>query len=128
MLCNGSEAEVSEELCKGGGLVVSVQAVGVGKDPGVAAAEGGLLEADAGVLDAGDDAVGSDAEERDDGGAPAFDLGFEAPAAGAKFVVGEFIGSGGGAFNDAGGEPRRPRLAWACPACSSSGNDSRCDR
>ena len=102
MLCNGPEAEVSEELCEGGGLVVGVEAAGVGEDPGVAAAEGGLLEADAGVFDAGDDAVGADADEGDDGGAPAFDFGFEAPAAGAKFVVGEFIGAGGGALDDVG--------------------------
>ena len=99
---NGPEAEVSEELCEGGGLVVGVEAAGVGEDPGVAAAEGGLLEADAGVFDAGDDAVGADADEGDDGGAPAFDFGFEALAAGAKFVVGEFIGAGGGAFDDVG--------------------------
>ena len=58
----------------------------------MAAAEGVLLEADAGVFDAGDDAVGTDADEGDDGGAPAFDFGFESLAAGAKFVVGEFIG------------------------------------
>ena len=102
MLCNGPEAEVSEELCEGGGLVVGVEAAGVGEDPGVAAAEGGLLEADAGVFDAGDDAVGADADEGDDGGAPAFDFGFEALAAGAKFVGGEFIGAGGGAFDDVG--------------------------
>src|SRR5271167_3368512 len=91
VLCNGPEAEVSEELCEGGGLVVGVQAAGVGENPGVAAAEGGLLQADAGVFDAGDDAVGPDAQERDDGGAPAFDFRLEAPAAGAKFVGGEFI-------------------------------------
>ena len=75
MLCSGPEAEVSEELCEGGGLVVGVEAAGVGEDPGVAAAEGGILEADAGVFDAGDDAVGTDADEGDDGGAPAFDFG-----------------------------------------------------
>ena len=68
----------------------------------MAAAEGGLLEADAGVFDAGDDAVGADADEGDDGGAPAFDFGLEALAAGAKFVVGEFIGAGGGAIDDVG--------------------------
>ena len=83
---DGPAAEVAEELCKGGGLVVGVEAAGVGEDPGVAAAEAGLLEADAGVFDAGDDAVGSDADEGDDGGAPAFDFGFEAPATGAKFA------------------------------------------
>src|SRR5580698_4027500 len=91
VLCNGPEAETSEELCEGGGLVVGVEAAGVGEDPGVAAAEGGLLEADAGVFDVGDDAVGADADEGDDRGAPAFDFGLEALAAGANFVVGEFI-------------------------------------
>ena len=64
----------------------------------MAAAEGGSLEADAGVFDAGDDAVGADADESDDSRSPAFDFGFEPPAAGAKFVVGEFIGAGGGAW------------------------------
>src|SRR5580698_4388210 len=102
VLCNGPEAEVSEELCECGGLVVGVEAAWVGEDPGVAAAEGGFLEANAGVFDAGDDAIGADADEGDDGGAPAFDLGLEAPAAGAKFVVGEFIGAGGGALDDVG--------------------------
>ena len=43
MLCIGPEAEVSEELYEGGALVVGVEAAGVGEDPGVAAAEGGLL-------------------------------------------------------------------------------------
>src|SRR5689334_14998799 len=102
VLCNGPEAEVSEESCEGGGLVMGVEAARVGEDPGVAAAKGGILEGDAGALIAGDDAVGADADEGDDGGAPAFDLGFEAPAAGSKFVVGEFIGAGGGAFDDVG--------------------------
>lgn len=102
MLGNGPEAEVSEDLCEGGGQVVGVEAAGVGEDPGVAAAEGGLLEADAGVFDAGNDAVGTDADEGDDGGPPAFDFGLEALAAGAKFVVCEFIGAGGSAFDDIG--------------------------
>ncbi len=100
VLCGGPEAEISEEFCEGSGLVVSVKAAGVGEYPGVAAAEEVLLKADAGVFDAGDDAVGTDADEGDDGGAPAFDFGFEAFAAGAKFVVGEFIGAGGGAIDD----------------------------
>src|SRR5436190_9653231 len=99
VLCNGPEAEVSEELCKGGGLVVSVEAAGIGEDPGVAAAEGDLLEADAGVFDAGDDAVGTDADKGDNGGAPALDFGLKALAAGAKFVVGKFIGAGGSPFD-----------------------------
>src|SRR5580700_2763253 len=95
-------AEVSEELCEGGRLIVGVEAAGVGEDPGMAAAEEVLLEADAGIFYAGDDAVGSDADEGDDGGAPAFDLGFEALAPGAKFSVGQLIGAGGGAFDDVG--------------------------
>ena len=97
-----AEAEVSEELCEGGRLVVGVEAAGVGEDPGVAAAGGGLLEADAGVFDARDDAVGTDADKGDVGGAPALDFGFEELAAGAKFIGGEFVGAGGGAFDDAG--------------------------
>jgi hypothetical protein len=68
----------------------------------VAAAERVLLEADAGVFDTGNDAVGADADKGDDGGAPAFDFGLEALAAGPKFVVGEFIGPRGGAFDDIG--------------------------
>ena len=102
MLCNGPEAEVFEELREGGGKVVGVEATGVGKNPGVAAAEKGFLEADAGVFDAGDNAVGVNADEGDDGRAPASDFGLEAAAAGAEFVVGEFIGAGGGALHDVG--------------------------
>ena len=102
MLCNGPVAQVSEELCQGGGLVVGVEAAGVWEDPGVAAAEEILLEPDAGVFDAGDDAVRADADEGDDGGAPALDFGCEAPTPGTKFVGGEFIGAGGGAFDDVG--------------------------
>ena len=102
MLRNGPKAEVSEELCEGGGLVMGVEAAGIGKNPGVASAEGGVLQADAGVFDAGDDAVGPDADKGDDGGAPAFDFGFEALAAGAKFVVGELIGASGGAGDEVG--------------------------
>ena len=89
-------------MCEGGGLVVGVEAAGVGEDPGVAAAEGGLLEADAGVFDAGDDAVGVNADKGDDGRTPTSDFGLEASAADAKFVVGEFIRTGGGAFDDVG--------------------------
>src|SRR5271155_2948973 len=102
MLCNGPEAEFSEELCEGGGQVVGIEAAGVGENPGVATAKRGLLEADPGVFNAGDDAVRADADEGDDRGPPAFDLGLEALAAGAKFVVGEFISAGGGAFDDVG--------------------------
>ena len=68
----------------------------------MAAAEKVLLQTDAGVFDAGDDAVGSDADEGDDGGPPALDFGFEAPAAGAKLIGGEFISAGGGALDDVG--------------------------
>ena len=102
MLCNGPEAEVSEELCEGGGLIVGVEAAGIGEDPGVAATEGVFLEADSGIFDARHDAVGADADEGDNGGAPTFDFGFEALAASAKFVVREFIGAGGGALDDVG--------------------------
>ena len=102
MLCNGPAAEVSEKLCEGGGLVVGVEGAGVGENPGVAAAERVFLEANAGVFDAGDDAVGTDADEGDDGGAPAFDFGCEALAAGAKFVGGKFIRAGGSPFDDIG--------------------------
>ena len=89
-------------MCEGGGQVVGVEAAGVGEDPGVAAAEGDLLEADTGVFDAGNNAIGSDANEGDDGRAPAFDFRLEALASGAKFVVCEFIGAGGSAFDDIG--------------------------
>ena len=68
----------------------------------MAAAEGGFLQADAGVFDAGNNAVGADADEGDDGGAPAFDFGLEATAAGANFVGGQFIGAGCRAFDDVG--------------------------
>jgi hypothetical protein len=44
-----------------------------------------------------DDAVGVNADKGNDGRAPACDFGLEALAAGAKFVVGEFIRAGGGA-------------------------------
>jgi hypothetical protein len=102
VLCNGPNAEVSEELREGAGQVVSVEATGIGKNPSVAVAEKGLLEADAGVFDTGDDAVRVNADKGDDGRAPASDFGFEAPAAGAKFVVGEFICAGSGALDDVG--------------------------
>ena len=102
VLCHGPKAEVSEQLREGGGQVVGVEATGVGKNPGVAAAEKGLLQADAGVFDTRDDAVGVNADKGDDDRAPASDLGLEASAAGAKFVVGEFIRAGGGALDDVG--------------------------
>jgi len=100
VLCNGPNAKVSEELREGGGQVVGVEATGVGKNPSVAVAEKVLLEADAGVFDTGDDAVGVNADKGDDGRAPASDFGLEAPAAGAKFVVGQFIRAGRGALDD----------------------------
>src|SRR4051812_45937327 len=96
VLCNGPTVEVSEELGESGGLVVGVEAARVGKHPGVAAAESGLLQADAGVFVAGDNAVGTNADEGDDGGTPAFDFGCQALAAGAKFLDREFIGASGG--------------------------------
>jgi hypothetical protein len=102
VLCNGPEAEFCEELREGGGQVVGVEATGVGKNPGVAAAEKVLLEADAGVFYTRDDAVGVNAKKGDDGRAPASDFGLETQAAGAKFVVGEFIRAGGGALDDVG--------------------------
>jgi hypothetical protein len=102
VLCNGPNAEVSKELREGGGQVMCVEAAGVGKNPSVAVTEKRLLEADAGVFDTGDDAVGVNADKGDDGRAPASDFGLEAQAAGAKFVVGEFIRAGGGALDDVG--------------------------
>jgi hypothetical protein len=102
VVCNDPEAEVSVELSEGGGQVVGVEATGVGEDPGVAAAETGFLEADVGVFNAGNDAVRADADEGDNRGTQTFDFGFESPAPGAKFVVGEFIGAGGGAFDEVG--------------------------
>src|SRR4051794_32606762 len=99
---NGPDAKISEKLCEGRRLVVGVEAAGVGEDPGVAAAEEVFLESDAGVLDSRDDPVGPDAEEGNNGGLPAFHPALEALAAGAKFVVGQFIGAGGGALDDVG--------------------------
>ena len=64
---HGPDAEVTAKLCEGGGLVVGVEAAGVREDPGVAAAKGVLLETDIGVFDAGNDAVGTDTDEGDDG-------------------------------------------------------------
>ena len=100
MLGMGPKAEFFEELRECSGLVMGVEAAGVWENPGMAPAEEIVLQADAGVFDARDDAIGSDADERDDGRSPAFHLGLEPPAAGAKFVVGEFIGPGRRAGND----------------------------
>jgi len=102
VLCNGPKAEVSEEFRKGGGQVVGVEATGVGKNPSMAAAEKGLLEPNAGVFDTRDDAVRVNANKGNDGRAPASDFGLEAPTAGAKFVVGEFIRAGSGALDNVG--------------------------
>jgi hypothetical protein len=102
VLCNGPKAEFSEELRQRGGQVVGVEATGVGKNPSVAAAEKGCLKADAGVFDTRHDTVGVNAGKGDDGRAPTLDFDFEAPAAGAKFLVGEFIRAGGSAFDDVG--------------------------
>jgi hypothetical protein len=46
VLGHGPETEVSDEVCESGGLTVGVEAAGIGKDPGVAPAEGSLLTAD----------------------------------------------------------------------------------
>jgi hypothetical protein len=54
MLRNGPEAEISEESREGGGLIVGIQAAGVGEDPGVAATKGVFLEADSDIFDAGE--------------------------------------------------------------------------
>ena len=102
MLCNGPNAEFSKELREGGGQVVGVEAAGVGKNPSMAAAEKGLLEADTGVFDTRNDAVWVNADKGDDSRTPASDFGLKALAAGAKFIVGEFIGAGGGALDDVG--------------------------
>jgi hypothetical protein len=99
---NGPDAEVAEELGEGVGLVVSIQSAGVGEDPGVAPAKGVLLKADAGVFVARDDAIVADADEGDDGGSPAPDLGFEPSTAGAQFVVGQFVRAGGSPIDDVG--------------------------
>jgi hypothetical protein len=100
VLGRGPQTEVPEKPGEVGGLVVGVEAAGIGEDPGMAAAEEILLKADAGALDAGDDAVRTDSNERDHGGSPPSDLGFEAPPAGAQFLVGEFVGADGGPFDD----------------------------
>lgn len=56
--------------------------------------------ADAGVFDARDNAIGTDADKGNDRWSQAFYFGFESLAARTKFVVGEFIGAGGGARDD----------------------------
>ena len=81
---------------------MGVEAAGVGEDPGVAAAEEIFLQADAGIFDAGDDAVVAQAYKSDDGRPIAFHFGFESLAAGAKLVIGQLIGASGRAFDDVG--------------------------
>ena len=102
MLRNGPNAELSEESREGGGQVVGVETTGVRKNPGMAAAKQGLLEADASVFDTGDNAVGANADKRDDGRVPTSDFRLEAPATCAKFVVRQFIRAGGRALDDVG--------------------------
>jgi hypothetical protein len=74
-------------------LIVGVEAAGIGKDPSVAIAEEFLLETNAGAVVARDDAVRTDADEGDNPRPPSLDFGFEPLAAGAKFLVGEFVGA-----------------------------------
>src|SRR4051812_35726942 len=89
-------------LREGGGWIVGVEATGVGEDPGVAAAEKGLLEANSGVFDAGDYPVRTHAQKGNDRRSPITYFGLEALAAGTKLVVGEFVRTGGGAFDNTG--------------------------
>ena len=89
-------------MCEGGRLVVGVEPARIGEDPGMAAREGVLLKADAGVFDVRDDTVETDAHKGDNGGTPVFDFGFEAPAGDAKLVFGEFIRASGRAIDDIG--------------------------
>ena len=102
VLCNRPTVEVCEELRERGGPIVGVQSAGVRKNPSMAAAEELLLEADPGVFYTRDDAVGVNANKGDDGRMPAPDFRQEASAAGAKLVVGEFIGAGSGAIDNIG--------------------------
>ena len=100
MLGDGPASQVSIELCQSGGQVVRIEAARIGKNPRVTAAEENLLESNAGVFDAGHNAIGTDPDEGDDGGAPTVHFGFEALGSGAKFVVCKFIGTRGCAFDD----------------------------
>ena len=100
VLCDSPEAKFSKELCEGVGLIVGIEAAGVGKHPGVAAGKERLLQTNVSVFDTGDDAVRVDADKGDDGRTPASDFGRKTLATGAKFVVAEFISAGGGAFDD----------------------------
>lgn len=100
MLCHCPNAQLSEELSQGIRQVVGIEATGVGKNPSVAATEKGLLQADAGVFDTRDNAVGVNADKGDDGRAPTFDFSLKAPAARAKFVIAKLIGTSGGPLDD----------------------------
>ena len=81
---------------------MGVESAGIGQDPGVAAAEGIFLEADAGVFNAGNYPVRANAHERDNRGTPTFDFGFKPLASGAKFVLGEFIRTRSSALDHVG--------------------------
>jgi hypothetical protein len=94
MLRGRPSPQRSKKFCQRGGLIMSVQAAGVRKNPGVAAAEEFLLQADAGLFVARDDSVGTKADEGDDGWTSTLDFRGEQSAAGAEFVVAEFIGAG----------------------------------
>jgi hypothetical protein len=93
-------AEFAEKFCQSRRLVVRVESAGIGEHPGAAAAEEILLQADAGLFVAGDDAVRTDADEGDDRRTQAFYFRFEATSPGSEFVVGEFIGAGRRAVDD----------------------------
>lgn len=99
MLRSSPDAEVPEEFRKGSRLIVSIEPAGIRQDPSVTAPEAVLLEAHPGIFDARDNPIGADAHEGGHGGPPAFDFGFKAPAARAKFLAGEFIGARGGPVN-----------------------------
>src|SRR4051812_36020494 len=86
VLRSGPEAEFTEMLREGGGWIVGVEAAGVGEDPGMAAAEAGRLEADAGVFDAGDDAVRTHAQKGNDRRTPITYFGLEALATGTELL------------------------------------------
>lgn len=102
VLGDGPDTQLAEEVCQGGGLVVGVEAAGVGEYPGVTATEEWILQADMGIFVARDNAIGMNADKGDHCWTPAFDFGGEALAAGAEFVIGQLVGAGGGAFDDVG--------------------------
>jgi hypothetical protein len=100
VLFDGPEAKVPEELCEGVGLVMGVEAARIGKHPGVTTAEEILLQSDASILDSGNDAVRPDADKGNDRRTPTPHLGLKALTAGAQFVGGQFVGAGGGTFDN----------------------------